>query len=378
MQPSLRRTHAVIDTGALTENIAAICRHVGSTRRVMAVVKSDAYGHGILPIARAALRGGATALGVATSDEGLMLREVEEFRDVPVLVMGPTLPAEGEAMQRANLSFSVGTVSLLRHHVELAMRLGRPARIHLQIETGIGRDGIRHDDTESIDVLRSAPENLEAMWTHFAVSDVLEEEASVYTSIQLERLLEFASRARGAGIGGYLHAANSGGVLRHPATWLDLVRPGMMIYGVDPAGTLDPPVPLRPVMHLKSTIAVIRTMEAGDPISYGRTWTCPDRRPIGTVPIGYGDGYPRHLSNQFDALVRGVRVPIRGRVCMDQLMVDLSGVPDAREGDEVILWGEQKGGRIYLEEAAAIAGTIPYELTCKVTTRVPRLYREEP
>lgn len=374
MAVGLRRTHAVIDLEALRSNIDAIIRHV-ENRPVMAVVKSNGYGHGMVPIARAALEAGARSLGVATSDEGLNLRETEGFADVPILVMGPTLPDEGEAMQRADLAFSVGSLELLKQHLQLAKRLGKPAKIHLQIETGIGRDGVRHESNEEIELLAGAPENLEAIWTHFAVSDVLEEEPAVYTSIQTERLVDYAARAREAGLNMILHAANSGGVLRHPDTWLDMVRPGMMIYGVDPAGTLEPPVPLQPVMHLKSTLAVIRTMEPGDPISYGRTWVCPDRRRIATVPIGYGDGYPRHLSNQFDVLVRGRRIPVRGRVCMDQIMVDLSDLPEAREGDEVVLWGTQDGGRIFLEEAADVAGTIPYELTCKVTGRVPRVYR---
>lgn len=375
-RPTLRPTWAEVNLEALRANIRAIGAHINRGCRIMAVVKANGYGHGVVPIARAALEAGATHLAVATADEALHLRETPGFRRTPILVTGPSFPEEAEILQEAGLAFSVGTLPLLRHHLAIAERRGRKARIHLQIETGIGRDGLRHDDPAPLLEFSGRERHLEAIWTHFSVSDELDPESVEFTALQCRRLREFEALCRQAGLKPLRHAANSGGVLHHASTWLDLVRPGMMIYGVDPSRAPHCPVPLRPVMTVRSRLAVIRTMEPGDCISYGREWVVPTRRRIGTIPIGYGDGYPRSLSNRFFALLRGRRVPIRGRVCMDQIMVDLADVPEAREGDEVVLFGSQGGERLSLEEAAVVAGTIPYELTSQLTPRVPRVYTE--
>lgn len=375
-RPSHRPTWAEVNLEALRANIRAIAHHLTRSCRIMAVVKADGYGHGVVPIARAALEAGATHLAVATSDEALDLRETPGFRRTPILVTGPTFPEEAELLQEANIAYSVGTLPLLRHHLQVAGARGRKARIHLQVETGIGRDGFRHDDPAPIEEFRGRERHLEAVWTHFSVSDELDADSIAYTREQCRRLLSFDGLCRRAGMKPLRHAANSGGVLFHRESWLDLVRPGIMIYGANPSSCPGIPVPLRPVMTVRSRLAVIRTMEPGDCISYGREWTVPSRRRIGTIPIGYGDGYPRALSNRFFALVRGQRVPIRGRVCMDQIMVDLDAIPQARAGDEVVLFGAQGPERLPLEEAAAVAGTIPYELTCQLTHRVPRVYTE--
>jgi alanine racemase len=342
----------------------------------MAVVKSDGYGHGMVPAARAALRGGAKWLGVATTDEGLTLRETEGFGKIPIMVLAPTLAEEVPALQAADLAYSVGSVSLLEAHLLHARRLNRAPRIHMQLDTGIGRDGVRFDDFEWLDILLREKAPLEGLWAHYAVSDCFPPEHVAFTKLQTARFAEALTKVRAAGLKPIAHAANSGAVLRHPDSYFDMVRPGMMIYGCDPAGPVEPPIPLRPALTLRSALSAVKWMESGDTVSYGRLFTVPDRRRIGIVPVGYGDGYMRSLSNRWHVLVRGRKVPIRGRVCMDQFMVDLSEVPEAQLGDEVVLYGRQGDERITLEETAEAAGTIPYELGCILTRRVPRIHRD--
>lgn len=374
--PGLRPTWAEIDLGAIRHNIRAIAGAIGPQRRVMAVVKSDAYGHGMVPVAKASLDAGAAAFGVATSDEGLTLRETAGFENAFILVMAPTTEAEIEALQAANLSFAVGSVDLLRAHLRVGRRRGKLPRIHMQLDTGIGRDGVRHDDLEFLDVLAAEGATIEGLFTHFAVADGLSDDEIAFTKLQFERFQNGARRVREAGHRPTVHCANSGAILRHREMFCDMVRPGMMTYGVDPAGFVKAAMELRPALSFKSRLAAVKWMEPGDTISYGRLWTVPSRRRIAIVPVGYGDGYIRSFSNKGTVLVRGKRVPIRGRVCMDQFMVDLAEVPEAQLGDEVVLYGEQHGTRLSLEEVAETAGTIPYELGCILTRRVPRVWRD--
>lgn len=373
--PTFRSTWAEIDLAAIRHNVAAVRLHVGAGRQVMAVVKANGYGHGMAQVAAAALQAGATWLAVATTDEALELRETEGLQQVPLLVMAPTTESEIDALQEANASVAIGSLPLLRAHIAAARRRGRPARLHVQFDTGLGRDGFRFDDAGVLEEVAAAPQCLEGLFCHFAVADGLDDEDYRHTHLQQTRFDALVARARGAGLRFLAHSANSGAVLRHPHTWGDLVRPGMMLYGVDPAGTSHPPVPIRPALTLKSCVAAIRTVEAGDTISYGRTWAAPTARRIGVVPTGYGDGFPRLFSNRGEVLVRGRRAPIRGRVCMDQFMIDLDAIPEAEVGDEVVIYGAQGRDRLTLEEVAAHVGTIPYELACALSPRTPRVYR---
>lgn len=366
-----RPTAAEIDLSAVRHNVRLVRERVGAIPTIMAVVKSDAYGHGMVPVARAAMEAGATALGVATSDEALTLRESDGFQHATILVMAPTLPSEAEALQRANISVAIGGHELLAAHLETARHLGRPAKLHIQTDTGIGRDGFRFDDLEWINTLRGSEDCIDGLWMHFAVADSTTPEHIDFTNLQIDRL-EVAHRALGRKV--TLHAANSGAVLRHARAHFDMVRPGIMLYGIEPADEPSLEPGLRPVLKLRTAIASIRIMEPGDTVSYGRTYTMPARGPIGIVPIGYGDGLPRHLSSLGEMLVRGRRVPIRGRVCMDQTMIDLGAVPDAEIGDEVVIYGTQGRETIRVEDVAKSIGTIGYELTCRLTQRVPRVY----
>jgi alanine racemase len=373
--PTLRRSWVEVDLGALRHNVDLIRRHVGPDRLIYAVVKSDAYGHGAVPVARAALEAGANALAVATTDEALELRETAPFYKVPILMMGPSEPGEAIALQRARILSGVGGPALLEAHLAAAARLGQPPLVHLQVETGIGRDGFRHDDASPFARLVEARAGLAGIWTHFSMSDDTAPEAVDFTRRQMAMLLDTLALARRHGLNPQVHAANSAAIMGHPETLADAVRPGLMLYGSDPNGDDPPRWPLRQVLSLHTRIAVIRDMPAGAGISYGATWRVPaGGARIATLPIGYGDGLPRRMSNHFDVLVGGRRVPCRGRVCMDQIMVDVSTVPDAAPGDEVVIFGRQGGANISITEAARHAQSIAWEVTCQLTRRLPRVY----
>lgn len=367
-----RPTRALIDLAAWRHNLAFVRGKVGPGAAIMAVVKADAYGHGMVTLAREALRWGVQALGVATVDEALELRATAGFEACPILLMGPSFAEDAEALQRAQVSVAVGTLPLVRQHLAVARRLNQPARLHLKIDTGMGRYGFQPEQVTFLDLFAARPENLEGLMTHFAVSDSTAREHLEYTRWQTERLARVAERARTARFAPVLHASNSGGVLHHPAAHLDMVRPGMMLYGANPEpaeGTL----PLQQVMTLATRVVAIHHHEAGDSISYGRTFIMPREGRIAILPLGYGDGIPRSLSNRGVVLINGHRVPIAGRVCMDQILVDVTDFGDIQVGDEAVLYGRQGTECITLEEAATLAGTIPYELTCRVSRRVPRV-----
>lgn len=370
---SSRPTIAIVDLEAVRENIRLVRRRVGENRRIMAVVKSDGYGHGMLPVARAARQTGAQVIGVATADEAFCLRALPEFAEFPMMVVGPTLGSEARAIQEANLSVSVGENSLLRDHLREAKRLNKPAKIHIQTDTGITRDGYRFDKNAYLEEVAGNEAHIEGLWTHFAVSDSLSDEDMAFTDLQCDRFDGVVEVCRKAGLNLTVHAANSGAVLRHPRAHYDMVRPGLMIYGMEPSGDETQTPELRQALTLKSRLAVVKEVEPGDTISYGRLYRVPNRRRIGIIPAGYGDGYMVAFSTKGSVLVRGKRAPIRGRVCMDQFMVDLDEIPEAQIGDEVVIYGSQGSERICIEEAARVAGTIPYELTCSLTMRVPRI-----
>ncbi|CAN5339716.1 alanine racemase [soil metagenome] len=373
--PFHRPSWAEVSYSAIRHNLAYIREKIGPKPTIMAVVKSNAYGHGDVEIARVSLEAGATSLGVATTDEALKLRHNSEFANTQILVMAPTTEEEIATLQDNRIDVAIGSVELLRKHLAYAARTGRKARLHPQVDTGIGRDGFRHGDFTFLSEFAGVEESLQGIFTHFAVSDEGASDHVAFTHLQQQRFESAVAAARKINPRLIAHSSNSGAIIAHPETYGDMVRPGIMLYGADPTPGIASGS-LRQVIALKSRIAVIKEMEAGDTVSYGRLYEIPSRRRIGIIPIGYGDGYPRSLSQKGSVLVHGKRAPIRGRVCMDQIMVDLHDIPTAQEGDEVVLYGAQGADRISLEEAAALAGTIPYELTCQLTARIPRVYVE--
>jgi alanine racemase len=369
---SHRPTRALIDLAAWRHNLRFVREKVGPRCAIAAVVKANCYGHGMIALAREALRQKVQALAVATVDEALELRETAGFADAHILLMGPSFPEDAEALQRAGISVTVGTLPLLRQHLAVARRLDQSARIHLKIDTGMGRYGFQPEQLTFLDLFSAKPANLEGLMTHFAVSDSTAREHVEYTNWQCERFERIIERVRHARLDPILHAANSGGVLHHPRSHYQLVRPGMMLYGANP----DPdegPLPLRQVMTLVTRVVSIAFHAAGDSIGYGRRYIMPDEGRIAILPVGYGDGVPRCLGGRAQVLINGHRVPIVGRVCMDQTLVDVSAHGDIQVGDEAVLYGSQGAERISLEEVARHAGTIPYEIGCQLGRRVPRV-----
>ncbi|MCB2154315.1 alanine racemase [bacterium] len=370
--PTIRPTRAVVDLAAIRHNLEFIRRRIGSRCGIMAVVKADGYGHGMVDVAREAARWGVQGIAVATVDEALTLRESKGLEEMPILVAGPSFPDDADLLQRAGISVTIGTIELLRQHLAIARRRGVAPRLHLKVDTGMGRYGFRPDRLTFLDLFGPMPQALEGLMTHFSVSDSLNQDDVDYTISQRQRFEFVARRVHKFGFRPVVHAANSGAVLHHEESHYELVRPGVLLYGAHPdpsAGGL----PLKQAMTLATRIVAIHDRPAGASISYGRRYVMPEHGRLGILPIGYGDGLPRCYGDGGQVLIRGRRVPIVGRVCMDQTIVDLSKLPEGRVGDEVVLYGSQGGERISLEEVARIARTIPYEITCQLGGRVPRI-----
>lgn len=382
--PSYRPTWAEVDLDAVRHNVAALA-HTVRPAAVCAVVKADAYGHGAVPVARAALEAGAAWLAVALVEEGLALRAAGIA--APVLLLSEPPPGAGATVVRHHLTptvYSHRAIEDLAAAVAADPRARGPLSVHLKVDTGMHRVGAQPDDAVHLALAVAAhPDRLVlgGVWTHFAVAD---EPRNPFTTGQIEGFDGVVDRIRAAGIDpGLVHAANSAGGLVHPRGRLDLVRCGIATYGLSPAPGLDPTVlgvPLRPVLRLVSRVSHVKVLPGGARVSYGHTYELGDRSVVATVPIGYADGVPRRLSSVGgEVLIGGVRYPLAGRVTMDQVLVDC-GPPDGpggtvRAGDEVVLLGRQAGEEITAWDWAVPLDTIAYEITCGIGPRVPRRYR---
>jgi alanine racemase len=364
-----RPTAATIDLGALAHNYGEVVRRAG-TRKVLAVVKAQAYGHGAVPVARKLVELGCTMLGVATVEEGRDLRDAGIA--VPVLVMGPVFPEQAEVLVRAKLTPTVFTEEQARALADAITGTAQTVAVHVKVDTGMGRIGVQADDALSfITSVNKLPGiSIEGLMTHFADAD-LKDKAFAASQLDWFEAIIKALEAKGISIP-LRHAANSAAVLEYDRALLTMVRPGLMLYGYNPLENRAA-VDLRPVLSLTTRIAFVKEVPAGVPISYGRTFVTKRDSRIATIPIGYADGYSRALSNRGEALVRGARVPVAGRVCMDMTMLDVTGVPGVAEGDEVVLIGRQGGERITADDIAAKTGTIAYEVLCGISGRVPRI-----
>ena len=369
-----RPTHAVVNLGHYRYNLRAIQKRIGKKRGIIAVVKAQAYGHGMLECARAALEEGIRWLGVATVDEALTLRQQPEFTSTRILVMGPTFPADAEDLVQNRIDVAVGTVAVARALDKASQTLKPPAHAHLKIDTGMGRFGFWHEELPAIlKTLRGLHAiSWQALMTHFSESDI---RSKTYTRWQIANFERVVKRCADAGFKpAILHAANSGAILQHPAAYYDLVRPGIMSYGMLPDIQTQRTIPIKPVITLLTRIINVREYPAGRYLSYGRTYQTKRSSRIGILPLGYGDGYPRHLSNCGYVMTHGKRAPVRGRVCMDQVLIDITQIPEAHVGSEVVVYGRKGANYVPIEDVARLAGTITYEITCDITPRVPRVY----
>lgn len=369
---AFQRATAWIDIGALQRNCERLVSELDEGTELCAVVKANGYGHGMIESARAAVSGGAQKLAVATAGESFELRA--GIAEAEILVMGALTDAELDVALGAGAELGVWRQGFLEAVAERGARFGRKPRVHIKYDTGLGRLGEREPaNVERMLAMADADERLElaGLWTHFATAD---DRDSDFFGEQLERFAELASPARER-YGVALHAANSAATLRDVASHFDLVRCGVAVYGLDPFGSDPAYSKLEPVMGLSSYIADIKRFQPGDSAGYGRRWRAERETFVAAVPIGYGDGYRRGLSNAFDVLIAGSRYPVVGTVSMDNITIDLGPEPAATVGEEVVLLGRSGEGRITAEEWARRLETINYEVTCGISARVPRLQR---
>ncbi len=367
---SQRPTRIVVDLDVLGGNLRAIREKVGVP--VMAIVKANAYGHGLVPVAHHLQAQGVEQLGVAFVEEGMALRRAGIT--VPILVLGGILGRQTGQLIQHDLEITVSSLDKLRKVEAAAERLGRKAVVHLKIDTGMERIGVHSYSCGPMieAAVASSWCTVKGVYSHLACAD---DPTSAMTALQLERFLEACAHFERIGAPMPIrHLANSGGVLHYPETWLDMVRPGIMLYGVLPDPGAHRTVDVKPALSLISQVVYFKTVLAGHPVGYGATWAPPHDTHVVTVPIGYGDGYPRALSNRGEVLIRGHRRPIVGRLCMDQFMVDLGPDGSAYVEDDVVLIGTQGGETISVEDVAKRAGTIGYEILTRLNERVPREY----
>ena len=371
-----RPTFAEIDLNALHHNFQVIRSAVPGDIEILAVVKADAYGHGFMDISRELEALGVNAFGVAFLAEGIQLRK--SGIDKPILLLGGVYPGQERKCIGFNLSTVVFTLEQALALNQAAGKLFRKAQVHLKIDTGMGRLGIPYTDVPAfLQELKQLPHiALEGIISHFASADELDESGIRFTELQTGRFLQGLAETRVAGYAPrYIHIANSAGALLKDIPGCNLVRPGITLYGALPSPDFLGRLDLRPVMRLKSRIAMLKWVEAGTTISYARRFTAADRTLIASVPVGYADGYPRALTNKAEVLVRGQRARVTGTVCMDWIMLDVTHIAGVTVADEVILMGtDGAGNSILAEELAAATGTIPYEIFCGISKRVPRVY----
>jgi alanine racemase len=369
---SSARAAARIDLGAIRHNAAVLARAARGAR-LMAVVKADAYGHGAAPVARAVLEGGASALAVAAAAEARELRAAG--LRAPLLVMGPLAGGDWEAAADASAEVVAWTPESVQRAAAAAAARGTRARVHLKLDTGMGRLGARPEDVEALAAAAAAAEvDVVGIMTHLATADEHEGENASFMAEQLVRFRAAAAALRPRFPDAALHAANSAAVLRDPDAAFDMVRCGIALYGCSPFGRDAAEHGLRPAMSLVSHLAAVRTVRSRESVGYGRLWRAVRGTRVGVVPVGYADGYARALSGRADVLVGGRRARVIGAVSMDQITVDLGpGAADA-VGDEVVLLGAQGDERVSAEELAAARGSINYEVTCAVGGRIPRVH----
>lgn len=363
-----RPTWAEINLGNLEYNFNQIKRLLAPHTKIMVCIKADAYGHGLIPIAKKLCSLGVDYLGVASIDEGIRLRE--ENIKLPILVLGMVLKEDIRALFRYKLSSTVCTEEIIFALNKMASVMKRRANVHIKIDTGMGRLGLLHNDAlgfiRKVHKLKSI--NIEGIFTHLACADI--NRALTLRQIDAFKRLILKLNKEGIHIP-LVHAANSLGVVGYPMSHFNMVRPGLVIYGLYPKRGLK--IKLKPVLSLKTKVVYFKRVPCGFGISYGHTYITKRNTTIVTLPIGYADGYPRNLSNRGAVLIRGRRFKISGRVCMDQIMVDVGDLP-VKLADEVVLIGCLGKNKITAEELAALSGTIPYEIVCGLGSRIPRTY----
>jgi alanine racemase len=363
-----RPTWAEVDLGNLAHNFRLLKKISSPKVKIMVTVKADAYGHGLIPVANKLAACQVDYLGVASIDEGIKLRQAQVFK--PILVMGHVLKNDIDPLFEYDLAQTVSTQDLAEALNRKARSFGKPIKVHIKVDTGMGRLGILHHEAMNLVQKVSGMKGLvlEGIFTHFALADMDED----FTRYQIDAFnaLIFKLHKKGLRIP-LVHAANSMGVIGYKHSHFNMIRPGLAIYGLHPKEGLN--IDLKPVLSLKTKVIHAKKVPQSYGISYGHEYITKKPTRIIILPIGYGDGYPRNLSNQGPVLIKGKVFRISGRVCMDQMMCDVGGEP-VRVGDEAVLIGSQGKHRITAEELAALSQTIPYEIVCGLGSRIPRIY----
>ena len=367
------RLLAEINLDAIGNNIREIRKLIKEKTQLLAVVKADAYGHGAEEVAKVCLYNGADQLAVATCNEGVQVRQWSI--QVPVLILGNTVEGQLETVINNNLTQAVFRYETAKKMSDMAVKLNKTALIHIKIDTGMSRIGFLPND-EALDEIEKifALPNLKVtgVFTHFATAD---EKDKTFTMVQYKRFRFITDALNAKGHTDFIrHCANSGAILDMPELQLDMVRAGIIIYGMYPSTQVTHPINLIPAMSLKSQISYVKYLEENVSIGYGRTYFTTQKTKVATIPIGYADGYSRAFSNKARVIINGHYAPIIGNVCMDQMMVDVTNIPDVKDGDSVIIMGSDGKNTVSAEELANIAGTINYEIVCDVGKRVPRVY----
>ena len=376
---------AEIDLKAIAHNIKELRRITNDNAKLMAVVKANGYGHGAIEVARSALQNGAEILGVARIEEGIQIRNAGI--QTPILIFGYTLPQQAASLMEYELIQSVHTPLAARELSEAVASRGKKLKIHLKVDTGMGRLGLLSQDytsknpgavsadaiEETLVIAGLKGLELEGIFTHFATADSADKS---YAEDQLYLFMSYLNRLRKAGFEPSVrHAANSAALIDMPQSHLDMVRPGIAIYGLNPSDEMiNKQVALKPAMALKSKIIQLKEVPAGFAVSYGSTYKTQKPTTIATVPVGYADGLNRLLSSRGQMLVRGQRAPIIGRVCMDLTMLDVGHIDRVQMGDEVVIFGRQRNASLNVDEMASLLNTINYEIVTSITARVPRVY----
>ena len=365
----LRDVYAEIDLAAARHNFKEIRRHINPASKLCAVVKANAYGHGAIEISKVAVECGADFLAVATVEEGLELRRAG-FK-VPILILGLIPQIAADAVVENDLTQAVADFDLAEKISAAAKRLSKIAKVHLKIETGMGRIGVKPDKAAALakKISELPAVELEGMFSHFADAD---SDDRTFTNHQIEIFKETAEKIRRAGVAiKIFHLAESAAALDIPEAHFDMVRSGIINYGLYPSENVRKTIELRPVMKLVARIVYLKKISAGVSIGYGREFVAERDSLIATLPLGYADGYIRAYKN-FHAEIRGQLAPIAGRICMDQTMIDVTDIDGVKVGDEVILFGSDK---ISVDDAAKHLNTINYEVTCLVSARVERVFK---
>ena len=377
MDAQMKRTWAEVDFDKLAHNYHALRGLAPAGTKYLGLVKADAYGHGAVPVAKKLEELGADYLGVACLDEAIEVREAGV--KTPILILGCTSSIYAAELVKYNITQACYDLEYAKELSAGAQKAGGTITVHIQCDTGMTRLGFMcHEETmeksasEIIEAVKLPGLKAEGIFTHFSDSDGSEE----YTMLQFGRFQDIIQRVRDLGYEFEIrHCANSAATLLYPATYLDMIRPGIVLFGHFPDAKMDHALcNLVPVLELKSRVATVRDVPANTPVSYGRTNTLTRPSRLAVIPVGYGDGFCRGFSNKLTVLINGKKLPIVGRICMDMCMVDVTDAPDVKEGDVAILYGSDGTNDQPVEAGAEIMNTISYELLCVLTKRIPRIY----